>query len=121
MSYAGEHSGALSDVREAGVALTFTSTVLGDESSAGKFADAPVTTTVSAFGTEDGGDAKEYERLGLTPLEAPRLFVVCETYGDIPPLNSKVSFGPGAEYNVKSVKPYRPDGVAIFSYVIIAR
>jgi restriction endonuclease len=107
--------------RKAGIAITFASIELGAESSAGQFAGAPVTTNMAAFATEDGGDPKEYERLGLTPLESPRLLVVCETYGDIPPLNSTVAFGPGAHYTVRSVKPYRPDGTALFSYVIISR
>lgn len=121
MSYATEHAGALADVQAAGAALSFESTSLGTESSTGQFANAPVVTTMLAYGTEDAGDPKEYEQLGLTPLEAPRLFVVCVNYGDIPPLNSKVSFGPGAAFTVRSVKPYRPDGVAVFSYVILAR
>jgi hypothetical protein len=121
MSYAPEHAGALADVRGAGVAITFDSLDLGAESNDGRFEGVPVATTMSAFATEEGGDPKEYERLGLTPLESPRLFVVCQTYGDIPPLNSKLTFGPGAPYTVRSVKPYRPDGIAIFSYVIISR
>ncbi len=121
MSYATEHAGALADVQAAGAFLTFTRTTLGAESSTGKFASAPATGMMLAYGTESGGDPKEYEALGLTPLESPRLFVVCVTYGDIPQLGSRVAFGPGALYTVKSVKPYRPDGVAIFSYVIISR
>ena len=121
MSYSGDHAGALADVKSAGALLTFVHTTLGTETPQGKFSLAPIIDRMLAYGTEDGGDPKEYEALGLTPMESPRLFVVCAIYGDVPRLGSHVTFGLGAPYTVKSVKPYRPDGLAIFSYVIISR
>ena len=119
--YATDHAGALADVREAGTAIVFEQTTFGAQDEEGRFEEGPVVVRTPAVCTEDGGDAEEYERLGLTPSESPRLFVVCEQYGAIPPLNSKARFGMGKVYNVQSVKPYRPDGTAIFSYVILSR
>lgn len=119
MSYAGDHAGALADVRAAGAAVTFTLDSPGAEQTDGTFAGA-TSQTIAGYAIEDGGDPKEYERLKLTVTEAPRLFFVASTYGD-EPVPGMVCLWAGRKHTVRSAKPFRPDGTAIFTYVIIAR
>jgi hypothetical protein len=118
MAYTADHASALTDVASAGAAVTFT-LVTRTQTASGTFGTA-TSSTVTGYATEDGGDPIEYARLNLAQSEAPRLFFVPTTLGDVPPLGSTVSWG-GATYTVRSSKPYRPDGVALFSYVIVAR
>lgn len=118
--YASEHAGALAELQAAGTALTFTLDSPGVELADGTFS-VPTQVQFSGYATDaDGGDAKTYEALKLTESEAPRLFVVLNNYGDDIPLSSHVVFG-GKTWTVRDVKPYRPDGVTLFSYVIISR
>lgn len=119
MTYVSEHADALADVANAGASITFTFSSPGTQAADGTFSGAS-DTAVAGYATEDGGDPKEYERLGLTQHEAPRLFFVASTLGDVPALGAACSWG-GASHTVRSVKPYRPDGTALFSYVIVAR
>lgn len=118
--YATEHAGGLADLQAAGTAMTFTLDDPGTEQTDGTFSGGS-RTTVSGYATDaDGGDPKAYEALKLTESEAPRLLVFTETYGDDIPLGASTRWG-GALYTVRDVKPYRPDGVTLFSYIIIAR
>ncbi len=119
MSYAVDHASALADVAAAGVAVTFTLTTPGAEASDGASTSVTVS-SVSGYATDAKGSPLEYQRLGLTPGEAPALFVVASTYGEVPALGAAVTWG-GVAYTVRSVLPYRPDGTALFSTVIIAR
>lgn len=69
---------------------------------------------------QEKGGAEEYTRLGLTPAEAPMLFVVFDTYGaSIDP--GARAWWSGAWWMVMSVKPYRPDGTVLFADVIVQR
>lgn len=117
--YLGDHAGALADVTAAGARVVFTSRRRTAEDAAGVSA-ALMITTVTGYAIEDDGDAEEYTRLGLTTGEAPRLFVVATPYGPIPPVGATVLWG-GVPYMVRSSKPFRPAGQAVFTYVIIAR
>jgi hypothetical protein len=119
MSYVSDHASALADVQAAGAAVVFTLDTPGDEQTDGTFAT-PATQTVSGYAIEDGGDPKEYERLGLTVHEAPRLFFVATTYGQEPTPGMTCTWA-GRKYTARSAKPFRPDGVAIFTHTIIAR
>lgn len=119
MSYAADHASALADVRAAGAAVVFTLETPGVEQPDGTFAS-PTTTTVSGYAIENGGDPNEYERLKLTTHEAPRLFFVATTYGEEPVPGMACTWA-GKRHTVRSAKPFRPDGVALFTYTIVAR
>jgi hypothetical protein len=116
--YASDHAGALTDVTTAGAAVTFSLDTRVEQTDGTFTSDA--TSTVSGVAIEDGGDAKEYERLGLTPHEAPRLFWVPSTYGETPEPGMTCTWA-GLSYTARSVKPFRPDGTTVFAYVIISR
>lgn len=66
-----------------------------------------------------GGDPLEYERLGLTVSEAPRLFGSASVLGEYPPENSRVMFA-GEPMRVRSVKPFRRNQIVFTFYVIIS-
>jgi hypothetical protein len=118
--YASEHAGGLADLAAAGARITFTVDDPGTEDANGRFTGAGKT-TVSGYATDaDGGDSKTYEALKLTESEAPRLLVFLDTYGDDVPMGSVATFG-AVSGTVRDVKPYRPDGVTLFSYVIVQR
>lgn len=119
MSYATEHADALQELRNAGGSIVFTTERPGTEQSDGTFLNR-ASDTVMGYATEQDGDPEEYGKLGLVAGEAPRLFVVTEQYGATPSLNQRALWG-GSQYTVRSVKPYRPDGTALFSYVILSR
>jgi hypothetical protein len=118
-SYSAEHAGALADVAAAGAPVTFTLDSPGTEGVDGLFTGAS-SVSVAGHATEDGGDAAEYERLRLAPSEAPRLFFVPTTEGDEPSVGASCTWG-GRSHIVRSSKPYRPAGTALFAYVIAQR
>lgn len=121
MSYASNHAAALASVRQRGTSLVFTGSGFPGENSDGTPAGAGAQTTVLAYGVEDvGGSPEEYARLGLIPGEAPRLFVVCDVYGDTPPIDGLCVWA-GRTWQVRSVQPFRPDGLTIYAYVILSR
>lgn len=119
MSYASDHASALADVRAAGAPVTFVLEQPGTEQADGTFST-PTQRVVTGYALENGGDPKEYERLGLTEHEAPRLFFVAETYGEEPDPGMTCVWA-GRRHTVRSAKPFRPDGLAIFTYAIVAR
>lgn len=119
MSYAIEHAAALQELKQAGGSIVFTTEHPGTEQPDGTFLGR-ASDTVLGYATEQDGDPEAYAGLGLVAGEAPRLFVVSEVYGATPSLNQRALWG-GQQYTVRSVKPYRPDGTALFSYVILSR
>ena len=115
--YAGDHAGALADVTAAGARTVFTHRARTEDTGG---VSTHTVATVRGYAIGVDGDAEEYVRLGLTAGEAPRLFFVADTYGDTPALGASCVWG-GISYIVKSVKPFRPAGNAVFSYVIVGR
>ena len=118
-TYTADHAGALADVADAGAPVSFAFTSPGTEQTDGTFSSG-TTTTVNGQATEEGGDAEEYRRLSLAPSAAPRLFFVPTTEGDTPAVGASCTWG-GTAYIARSVKAYRPAGLTLFAYVIIAR
>lgn len=98
--------------------VTFTSTTPGAYNEDTRAFAASVTTTVTGTASRDKGDPKRYQRLNLTPSEAPTLIFVPDTIGDEPELGMTVVFG-GATYVVKDVDPIAPAGVSFASSVVV--
>lgn len=121
MSYATDHAGALADVRAAGASVVFFRSSASLEGADGRLASAPASDGVFGYATEEEtGQPEEYVAFGLTIGEGPRLFTVLEQYGAEVPIGGTALFG-GKTYRVAAVKPYRPDGVVLFSSVFLAR
>lgn len=120
MGYAATHASALATAKRKGEAMTFTLANPGTHSpTAGTFSSAS-TSTVAGYGVRSRGDPKVYEALKLTPREAPTIFFVPSTYGQLPALNSKVPFE-SVTYSVRSIDPIAPDGTAIAARVVISK
>lgn len=119
MSYVAEHASALADVTEAGAPVAFVRHTPGTYDAATGLTSPSSRTEVAGAAMRVKGDPRKYATLGLTEHEAPTLFFVATTYGDVPPLGASVSFG-GATYTVRDVAPFAPDGTAIFSRVVVA-
>jgi len=118
-SYAADHASAYADVLAAGNAVTFT--LAGQ----GVYDPATDTTTpgpdvvVTGAAIEKRGSLFTYQALSLIAANARTLFFVGTTYGDLPPLNSVVSWG-GSTYTVKNVRPVSPSGDAIGATVVVS-
>lgn len=120
MAYATTHAAALAKVRVKGQRITFTRTTTPVDPDTGAPLP-PVTQTVSgyALGLEEG-DPQTYARLGLVFSSAPTLFVVCDTYGAVPPDLATCTWG-GVTHTVRDVQPFAPDGVGLTFRVVVAR
>jgi hypothetical protein len=101
--YTADWQSALTDVRNAGAAVTFT----GD-------------TTVSGYAIGVRGKGKRFGSDTLVETENPLLFFIPSTYGAKPALNALATWG-GTEYAVKDALPFAPNGTAIGSYVELER
>lgn len=118
-SYATEHAGALADVKAAGSAVTFTLASAGTYSPTGGSWSSAATTTVAGQAIRVNGDPKVYAGLELVEADAPTLIFVPTTYGQVPALDSKVTWN-SAVYTVKWTQPIAPNGTAILSRVVVA-
>lgn len=116
MSYAADHASAHAEVRANGTGIVFTLDTRTEDASG---IVSRVTTTQLGVATElPGAEAQEFAAVGLAVHEGIKLFVVNDVYGDTPPMGASALFG-GVTRRVRSVKPYRPDGVTLFSEVIL--
>ncbi|WP_353267473.1 hypothetical protein [Gemmatimonas sp.] len=120
MGYATQHASALAKLKAKGQRIIFTRTTTPVNNDTG-LPLAPVVETVRgyALGLSEG-DPATYARLGLTFSAAPTVMVVCDRYGDVPPDLALCDWG-GVMHTVRDVEPYAPDGVAIYSTVVLAR
>lgn len=120
MGYAATHANALATAKRKGEAVTFSLANPGTHTpSTGTFSGA-ATSTVTGYAVRSRGDPKVYEALKLTPREAPTLFFVPSTYGQLPAMNAKVPFE-SVTYTVRSIDPIAPDGTAIAARVVVAK
>lgn len=99
-------------------AVVFTSTSPGTYDEATSTFSVSSTTSVAGTASRDKGDPKRYQRLNLTPSEAPTLIFVPNTIGEEPELGMTVYFG-GVTYVVKDVEPIAPAGVSFASSVVV--
>ena len=102
--YGAEHSGAYSDIKDAGAEVSFREK----------------TTTVSGVALQVKGDPEEYESLKLIEKAALTLLFVAETYGESPPLGASCEWGE-LRYQVEATRKLAPDGTAVLSRVIVSR
>ena len=102
--YASEHSGAYSDIKDAGAEVSFKKK----------------STTISGVALQVKGDPEEYEALKLIEKATLTLLFVAETYGDSPPLGAFCEWGE-LRYQVEATRKLAPDGVSILSRVIVSR
>lgn len=118
-SYTEDHADALADVAEAGAAITFTLARPGVEDPAtGTFGSGSVS-IVTGQATDAGKDnLTRYLALNLVVAKARTLFFVPDTLGELPELDSSATWG-DATYVVKDIKPYEPNGVALFAEIIV--
>jgi hypothetical protein len=118
MSYVATHAKALDKVKAKGQRIVFTKTTRPVDNDTG-LPLPPVTTTVTgyALGTEKG-DPTTYQRLGFAQSAAPSLFVVCDTYGAVPPDLATCEWG-GVPYTVRDVQPFAPDGIGLTFTVVV--
>lgn len=119
MAYESEHQGALTDVRDAGVRVSFVARTPAEYDAESDTWEETDCGSVDGYAVQVSGDAREYERLGLVETEASTLMFVAELFGEMPRLGGVVEWAARSQ-TVKSVRPFAPAGVAIFSYVIIA-
>jgi hypothetical protein len=120
MSYAADHAGALRDIADAGTAVTFTKNLPGTHAPTTGTFTTPTTSTVTGSAVRVRGDAQRYTELQLVEAEAPTLLFAPDTYGDLPELESVVTWG-GVDYTVRDINPVAPDGNAILARIIVAR
>lgn len=116
--YAEDHASALADVTEAGAAVTFTRTANSYTPST----DVSVitTTTVEGYAIRDKGNPLTYQSLGLKQSEAPTLFFVPSTLGEMPAPGDTCSWR-SLTFSVKDVTQVEPDGEPIAAFVVVSR
>jgi len=118
MTYAPQHASASRLVGRKGGAVSFTTTTRTHGGSTGT--STATTATMTGYAVRVRGDARQYERLNLVESESPTLLFVPDTYGDIPELGAKVTWG-GSDYTVRAVEATAPDGTAVLSRVVVSR
>lgn len=120
MSYSATHASALRSVTSKGSAVTFTTTDPGTyDATADTFASAS-SSTVAGYAIQVGGNPLTYQALSLVQGQAPSLFFVPSTFGNLPAIGDAVTWASDT-YVVKDVQPLQPDGTAIAATVVIAR
>lgn len=118
--YSVDHASTLLDVADAGAAVTFSYTTAGTYDPLTDTTSGAEAATVTGSAIESKSSPIRYQALGLVQSEAPTLFFVPDTYGEIPPLGATVTWG-GIDYTVKDVDPLAPAGVAIAASIVVAR
>lgn len=118
-SYAPDHASALADVKDAGIAVTFTLTGQGTYNPATDTTTPGPDVVVTGWAVEKKGSLFTYQALGLVVAKSRTLFFVPDTYGALPPLSAIVSWG-GANYAVKNVAPIAPNAVAIGATIVVS-
>ena len=118
--YTADHAGALADIREAGAAVTFTTSSPGTYDAATDAFTTPVTSSVTGAAVQISGKPFKYQALGLIASHAPTLLFAPTTYGQLPALGASVTWG-SATYTVRDVESVALDGTAIIAYVVVAQ
>jgi hypothetical protein len=118
MSYAQEHASAYADILAAGAAVSITSTTTSLSETSGR--STPSIAVMAGAAMETDEERKWLQDLGLVQTAALILFFVAATFGDIPALGAEINWG-GKALKIRGVKPFAPDGTAIFSYLAVER
>lgn len=115
--YATDHASALTDVTEAGAAVTFSKTTPGTYTESTDSWSTPVTTSCPMSAVEVPGDDQEYAALDLIQMNPVTLFAVPTTFGDLPTLDMTGTWA-GAGRSIKKIRPLRPDGTVIGAFLV---
>jgi hypothetical protein len=118
--YAAEHAGALADVAEAGVSVTFSRVVDGTHDPETGLFTGSTTTTVAGSAIKVKGSPEAYQALNLVPSAAPSLFFVPSTEGEYPKPGDTVTWA-SEVYTVRDTEHIAPDGIVIATKTVIAR
>lgn len=123
MTYATEHAGALDQITDAGVAVTFTRTAQGDYDPEADTMT-PSDSTVTGYAIRVKGlrsdEPGSYRSLGLVEAKAATLLFAPTTYGETPSVGDTVTWD-GATHTVRYVEPVAPDGTTIIARVVVER
>jgi hypothetical protein len=119
-NYAPDHAAALADVADAGADADFTFENPGTLDEATGLYTSASTTTVSGKAIQTKGESKTYDRLGLKQSEAPTLFWVPDTLGQLPLPDYRITWG-SRNLVVRDVDPIAPDGTALAARVVVSR
>jgi len=116
--FAEEHASALADVGDAGASVTFTLEVTQYNESTGRLSRSSPT-VVPGVAMRVEGDPDLFAESGLRITDAVQLMFVASTYGDVPPMGATCTWE-GRVHTVKNRRPFAPDGVAIYTDVLVA-
>lgn len=119
--YASEAADALSDIADAGAAVTFKradGTPVYD-STTGRWTKSP-DTTASGSAMQVRGDPDRFAALSLVLVDPVTLLVAASGLAITPQPGDSMVWA-GATYTVKDVDPTGPDGTAIFYRIIGSR
>jgi hypothetical protein len=119
-NYAPDHAAALADVADAGADADFTFEDPGTLDEATGLYTSASTTTVSGKAIQTRGNPKTYERLSLKQSEAPSLFWVPDTLGQLPLPDYRITWG-GRALVARDIDPIAPNGTAIAARIVVSR
>lgn len=100
------------------MATTFTKTERVYDGATGVSTVSTTSVTGSAFQKRD--DPRRYEQLGLTVSDAITLVFIPTTYGSLPSVGSRTTWG-SSPCIVRAVEPLAPDGVTLLAYITMQR
>lgn len=119
MGYANQHASALRAVMQKGASMPLTRATASDYDAESDTLIRVATATLSGYAVEVPGNPSTYQAMGLVQSEAPSVFWVPVTYGDVPKPGDTAPCR-GVTMTVKSVTPLSPDGVVIAATLILA-
>ena len=118
--YAADAADALTDLTEAGAAVTFAKVTPGVyDPTTDTWTDA-VDASVSGFATQLAADLAVYQALGLVLGQTESLLFAPTVPGATPVLGATVTWA-GISYTVRSVSTMSPDGFTVLATVIVSR
>lgn len=118
--YSADWADALAAVTESGADADFTFEDPGTLNEATGLHSSASTTTVSGKAIQTRGNPKTYDRLSLKQSEAPSLFWVPDTMGELPLPNYSITWG-GRALKARDIDPIAPNGTAIAARIVVSR
>jgi hypothetical protein len=120
MSYNGQHAGALALVTRKGASVTFTRRSPGTHTATtGRFASAS-SSSIAGSAVQVASEPEQLRALSLVETDAPTLFFVPSTYGQMPDELDEVTWN-SLTYRVRAIQRIAPDGTAIAARVVVSR
>lgn len=103
-----------------GKSVTFTHVAPGTHDPATAGFGAPVKTTVKGYAMRIPGDPERYRALELIESEAPTLMFTPKTRGEMPAIDSRVTWG-DLDYSVKHLDVVALNGTATSAKIVVSR